>query len=39
MLGKEVPNNGDEFMPQILGVVAYLCIIAYLYFNACRAKK
>jgi putative OPT family oligopeptide transporter len=39
MMGKEVPNNGDEFIPQILGVVAYLAIIAYLYFNACRAKK
>jgi putative OPT family oligopeptide transporter len=39
MLGKEVPTNGDEFIPQILGVVAYLAIIAYLYFNSCRAKK
>jgi putative OPT family oligopeptide transporter len=39
MLGWEVPNNGGDFMPQVLGVVAYIAIIAYLYFNACRAKK
>ena len=39
MLGKDAPVNGGEFLPQVLGVVAYLGIIAYLYFNARRAKK
>lgn len=39
MCGKEVPTNGNEFVPQILGVVAYLGIIAYLYFDSLRAKK
>jgi len=39
MCGKEQPTNGGDFMPQILGVVAYLAIIAYLYFDAMRAKK
>ncbi len=39
MCGKEVPSNGDEFVPQILGLVAYAAIIAYLYIDSCRAKK
>lgn len=38
MLGMEVPDNGGEFMPQILGLVAYAAIIAYLYFDSRRAK-
>lgn len=39
MCGKEVPTNGMEFTPQILGLVAYAAIIAYLYIDSCRAKK
>ena len=39
MCGKEVPSNGGEFVPQILGLVAYAAIIAYLYRDSCRAKK
>ncbi len=39
MCGKEVPENGMEFMPQVLGLVAYAALIAYLYIDSCRAKK
>ncbi len=39
MYGKEVPANDSEFVPQILGLVAYAAIIAYLYVDSCRAKK
>lgn len=39
MCGKEAPTNGGEFMPQVLGIVAYVAIIAYLFFDSCRAKK
>ncbi len=39
MCGKEVPTNGGEFTPQILGLVAYAAIIAYLYFDSCRARR
>lgn len=39
MCGKEVPTNGEEFIPQILGIVAYIAIITYLYCSAKRAKK
>ncbi len=39
MCGVTPPDNGGDFTPQILGVVAYLAIIAYLYFNSCKAKK
>lgn len=39
MCGKEVPDNGMDFVPQILGLVAYAAIIAYLYFDSCRARK
>lgn len=38
MCGVPVPSNGGEFMPQILGLVAYGLIIAYLYFDSRRAK-
>lgn len=34
MCGVEVPENGNEFVPQVLGVVAYAAIIAYLYFSS-----
>ena len=39
MCGKEVPTNGGEFVPQILGLVAYAAIIAYLYYDSCRARR
>ena len=39
MLGWQRPNTDDEFIPQVLGVIAYLAIIAYLYFSSCRTKK
>lgn len=39
MCGKEVPENGMEFVPQVLGLVAYAALIAYLYIDSCRAKK
>ncbi len=39
MCGKQLPEGGGEFLPQILGIVAYGGIIAYLYFNSLRAKK
>ncbi len=38
MCGVPVPDNGMEFQPQILGLVAYAAIIAYLYFDSRRAK-
>lgn len=39
MCGKEVPTNGGEFAPQLLGLVAYAALIAYLYFDSRRARK
>ena len=39
MCGHEVPSNGIEFTPQVLGIVAYAAIIAFLYISACKAKK
>ena len=39
MCGFEVPANGGEFMPQVLGLVAYAAIMAYLYFASCRTDK
>lgn len=39
MCGWEVPDNGGEFMPQILGLVAYAAIITYLYTSSCKAGK
>ncbi|MDE6454030.1 MAG: oligopeptide transporter, OPT family [Muribaculaceae bacterium] len=39
MCGKSLPEGGGEFTPQVLGLVAYAAIIAYLYFNSVRAKK
>lgn len=39
MCGKELPEGGGEFTPQVLGLVAYAAIIAYLYFNSVRARK
>ncbi|MDE6436721.1 MAG: oligopeptide transporter, OPT family, partial [Muribaculaceae bacterium] len=34
--GFPVPTNGEEFVPQILGLVAYAAIIAFLYIGACK---
>lgn len=39
MCGKSVPTNGGEFVPQVLGIVAYAGIIAYLYLASVRGKK
>ena len=39
MCGKEVPANGLEFGPQILGIVAYAAIIGYLYFASTRTGR
>ena len=39
MCGKSVPTNGMEFTPQVLGIVAYAAIIAFLYISSCKAKK
>ena len=39
MCGKQVPDNGGDFTPQVLGLVAYAMLIGYLYFDSCRAKK
>jgi putative OPT family oligopeptide transporter len=39
MCGVEAPTNGEEFMPQVLGLVAYAALIAYLYIASCRTKK
>lgn len=39
MLGVPMPDNGNELMPQILGLVAYGAIIAFLYVAATRIKN
>lgn len=39
MLGMPKPEGGDELQPQLLGLVAYAAIIAYLYWGSKRAKK
>ncbi|MDE6310450.1 MAG: oligopeptide transporter, OPT family [Muribaculaceae bacterium] len=39
MCGFEVPNTGMDFGPQILGLVAYACIMGYLYFASCKDEK
>lgn len=39
MCGFEVPGNGGDFTPQILGLVAYAGIMAYLYFASCKEGK
>ena len=38
LCGKSLPTNGMDFMPQVLGVVAYALLIAYIYFDARRAR-
>ncbi|MCM1068054.1 MAG: oligopeptide transporter, OPT family [Muribaculaceae bacterium] len=37
--GAKVPSNGGDFVPQILGLVAYAALLAYLYTASCKAKK
>ncbi len=39
MCGFKKPENGMEFIPQILGLVAYACIIGYVYFSSTSLKK
>ena len=39
MCGVTPPSNNDEFVPQILGLVAYAAIIAYLYRASCKKAK
>ena len=36
--GASVPTNGGEFTPQILGLVAYAALIAFLYFASRKVK-
>lgn len=37
--GAKVPTNGGDFVPQILGLVAYAAIILYLYISSVKGKK
>ncbi|MDE6276535.1 MAG: oligopeptide transporter, OPT family [Muribaculaceae bacterium] len=39
MCGFEVPDTGMDFGPQVLGLVAYACIMGYLYFASCKDEK
>ncbi|MBO5780541.1 MAG: oligopeptide transporter, OPT family [Muribaculaceae bacterium] len=39
MCGVPVPSNGMELQPQILGLVAYAAIIAFMYVASVKAKK
>ena len=39
LCGAEVPTNGGEFTPQILGLVAYAALIAFLYFASRKTDK
>ncbi len=36
--GMPVPSNGGEFTPQILGLVAYAALIAFLYIASRKGK-
>ncbi len=36
--GVKVPTNGGELQPQILGLVAYAALMAYLYLDSRKAK-
>lgn len=38
MCGKTPPTNGMDLVPQIIGIVAYVAIICYLYFDSRRGK-
>lgn len=39
LCGVEPPTNGLDFMPQILGLVAYAAIIIFLYAASCATDK
>lgn len=39
LCGVETPTNGLDFMPQILGLVAYAAIIIFLYAASCATDK
>ena len=39
MCGVEPPKNGGDFLPQVLGLVAYAALIAYLILHPCLGKK
>ncbi len=39
MCGVTPPENGMEFGPQVLGLVAYAAIIGYLYWESCRGRR
>lgn len=39
LCGVEQPTNGLDFMPQILGLVAYAAIIIFLYSASCATDK
>ena len=39
MCGWKRPETDMEFVPQILGLVAYALIIAYVYIASCRDTK
>lgn len=39
MCGWEVPDISGQLAPQIIGVIAYAALIAYLYIHSCMGKK
>lgn len=39
MCGWEVPDNTGKLAPQVLGVIAYAALIAYLIIHPCMGKK
>ena len=39
MCGVVPPENGGDFQPQVLGLVAYAALIAYLIAHSCFGKK
>ncbi len=39
MCGFERPDNEMQLVPQILGLIAYACIIAYVYISSTRINK
>lgn len=39
MCGVPLPSGGDEFGPQILGLVAYAAIIGFLYVASVKSRK
>lgn len=39
MCGWKVPENGNDFMPQVMGLVAYGLLICYLLIHSCAVRK